>query len=174
MECKAVSSQQLVARAAFAVLVLLLGACASEPHRTAAPAKRSANAAPQADAVLDQVASLARRMIGTPYRFGGRTPAGFDCSGLVFYVYGRAGVTVPRTATEQRRASRALDRDEAEPGDLVFFKTKERAPHVGIYLGGQWFVHAPSTGRPVSIEKLDADYYRRHFVTLARLDAVTR
>lgn len=166
------SSQQIVVRGALAVLVLLLGACASNPHRTAPPAQRSASAAPQVNAVLDQVASTARRMIGTPYRFGGRTPAGFDCSGLVFYVYGEAGVTVPRTAAEQRRASRALDRDKAEPGDLVFFKTNERAPHVGIYLGGQWFVHAPSTGKPVSIEKLDVDYYRRHFVTLARLESV--
>jgi len=166
-----VSSQQ-IARAALAALVLILGACASNPHRTAPPAQRSTNAAPQTNAVLDQVASTARRMIGRPYRFGGRTPAGFDCSGLVFYAYGEAGVTVPRTATEQRRASRALDRNEAEPGDLVFFTTGERTPHVGIYLGGQWFVHAPSTGKPVSIEKLDDDYYRRHFVTLARLESV--
>ncbi|HZF14663.1 MAG TPA: C40 family peptidase [Steroidobacteraceae bacterium] len=167
-------SQQLVVQSAIAALVLLLVACAGEPHRPSLPVRRTAVASPQATAVLDQVASLARRMIGSPYRFGGRTPAGFDCSGLVYYAYEKAGVTVPRTAAEQRRASRALDRDEAEPGDLVFFKNDAHDPHVGIYLGGEWFVHAPSTGRPVSIEKLHDDYYRRHLVTLARLEAVMR
>lgn len=166
------SPRPLTLRAGLTVLVLLTGACASDPHRTQAPVPRPAVAVPKANPVLEQVASAARRMIGTPYRFGGRTPAGLDCSGLVFYVYGGAGVTVPRTAAEQRRASRALDRHDAEPGDLVFFQTQERAPHVGIYLGGEWFVHAPSTGRPVSIEKLGDDYYRRHFVTLARIKAL--
>ncbi len=95
------SSQQIVVRAAFAVLVLLLGACASDPHLTAPPVQRSANAALQANAVLEQVASTARRMIGTPYRFGGRTPAGSARRNLL----GRAVVRA-RTLDGQARVDR--------------------------------------------------------------------
>jgi len=121
---------------------------------------------------LERVALTARRMVGVPYHYGGTDPRGFDCSGLVFYAYREAGVLVARTSREQLRASEPLDVDQALPGDLVFFRTNKRAWHVGIYLGDQRFVHAPSTGRAVSIERFDDEYYVRHRIQIRRLDAL--
>jgi cell wall-associated NlpC family hydrolase len=134
-------------------------------------------AAPAADApsgpfILERVALTARRMVGVPYHYGGNDPRGFDCSGLVFYAYREAGVLVARTSREQLRDSQPLDVDQALPGDLVFFRTSKKAWHVGIYLGDQRFVHAPSTGRAVAIERLDDDYYLRHRIQTRRLDAL--
>jgi murein DD-endopeptidase len=142
-----------------------------------ASARSVVPAAPAADApsdpfILERVALTARRMVGIPYHYGGTDPRGFDCSGLVFYAYREAGVLVARTSREQLRASQALDVDQALPGDLVFFRTSKRAWHVGIYLGDQRFVHAPSTGRAVAIERLDDDYYLRHRIQTRRLDAL--
>ena len=122
--------------------------------------------------ILESVALTARRMVGTPYHYGGSDPRGFDCSGLVFYAYGEAGLLVARTSREQLRASQALTDEQALPGDLVFFRTSKKAWHVGIYLGGQRFIHAPSTGRAVSIEKLDDEYYLRHRIQIRRLAAL--
>jgi cell wall-associated NlpC family hydrolase len=111
-------------------------------------------------------------MLGIPYHYGGNDPRGFDCSGLVFYAYREAGVPVARTSREQLRASQPLDVDQALPGDLVFFRMSKRAWHVGIYLGDQRFIHAPSTGRAVVIERLDDEYYLRHRIQIRRLDAL--
>jgi murein DD-endopeptidase len=111
-------------------------------------------------------------MVGIPYHYGGNDPRGFDCSGLVFYAYHEAGVLVARTSREQLHASQPLNVDEALPGDLVFFRMSKRAWHVGIYLGDQRFIHAPSTGRSVAIERLDDEYYLRHRIQIRRLDAL--
>ena len=122
--------------------------------------------------ILERVALTAQRMIGIPYHYGGKTPRGFDCSGLVFYAYREVGGLVPRTAGGQLRASHPINVEQALPGDLVFFRTSKRASHVGIYLGGQSFIHAPSTGRAVVIERLDDEYYLRHRIQIRRLDAL--
>lgn len=129
-------------------------------------------AAPSDSFILERVALTARRMVGIPYHYGGNDPRGFDCSGLVFYAYREAGVLVARTSREQLRASQPLNVDHALPGDLVFFRTSRRAWHVGIYLGDQRFIHAPSTGRAVVIERLDDEYYLRHRIQIRRLDAM--
>ena len=129
-----------------------------------------ATAAPSDPFILESVALTARRMVGVPYLYGGNDPRGFDCSGLVLYAYGEAGVLVARTSREQLRASQPLDVDQALPGDLVFFRTSKRAWHVGIYLGDQRFVHAPTTGRAVVIQKVDDEYYLRHRIQIRRLD----
>jgi cell wall-associated NlpC family hydrolase len=128
--------------------------------------------APSDPFILERVAVTARRMVGIPYHYGGNDPRGFDCSGLVFYAYREAGVLVARTSREQLRASQLLDVDQALPGDLVFFRMSKRSWHVGIYLGGQRFIHAPSTGRAVAIERLDEEYYLRHRIQIRRLDAL--
>lgn len=169
-------------RAGLALFVLLAAACASDRYRTPAPVDESARApesagmpsegAPTANPALARVAATARQMVGAPYKYGGHTPRGFDCSGLVFYAYGEAGITVPRTAREQLQASHSLALSEAAPGDLLFFKEKNKVSHVGIYLGGQRFVHAPSTGKAVETGTLDDDYYQRHLIWIGRLDAV--
>jgi murein DD-endopeptidase len=129
-------------------------------------------ASPSDSLILERVALTARRMVGIPYRYGGIDPRGFDCSGLVFYAYREAGVTVARTSREQLHASQPLNVDQALPGDLVFSRTSKRAWHVGIYLGDQRFIHAPSTGRAVAIERLDDEYYLRHRIQIRRLDAL--
>lgn len=140
-----------------------LAGCAGEPPlRPAVPAASTPVAAPvpsvTARAPLgEQAAALARGFVGTPYRYGGRTPAGFDCSGLVWYVYQQLGVPVPRTAAEQRVAARSVPRDDLQPGDLVFFYTP--VDHVGIYLGDGEFVHAPSSGKRVERVRLDSPYF---------------
>jgi cell wall-associated NlpC family hydrolase len=131
-----------------------------------------ATAVPSDPFILERVALTARPMVGVPYHYGGSDPRGFDCSGLVFYAYREAGVVVPRTSGEQLRASHPLNVDQARPGDLVFFRTSKRAWHVGIYLGGQRFIHAPSTGRAVVIDGLDDGYYLRHRIQIRRLDAL--
>ncbi len=97
--------------------------------------------------------------LGTPYAWGGASPRGFDCSGLVQYSYGMAGIKVPRTAAEQRAASAPLDIDHLKPGDLLFFDTTHSYSHVGIYLGDGRFVHAPSRGKDVRVSTLHNAYW---------------
>lgn len=114
--------------------------------------------------------STALALRGAPYRTGGTTPNGFDCSGFVQYVYGRHGVTMPRETREQFRIGRSIRRDELAAGDLVFFSTvAPGASHVGIAIDREQFVHAPSTRGVVRVERLSADYWNRRFVGARRL-----
>ena len=113
--------------------------------------------------------------LGAPYRTGGATPAGFDCSGLVEYVYARNGIAVPRTVAEQYQIGRSVRRDDLEPGDLVFFRTVAHgASHVGISLGGGDFVHAPSGSGEVRVEHLSATYWSKRYVGARRIESVTQ
>lgn len=104
--------------------------------------------------------------LGTRYRFGGSTPqTGFDCSGLVRWVFDRTlGLSLPRRAAEIAQVGAKVDLDRLKPGDLVFFNTLRRGfSHVGIYLGEGRFVHAPSRGGAVRVEALDDRYWRTRF-----------
>jgi cell wall-associated NlpC family hydrolase len=105
-------------------------------------------------------------MMGVPYRLGGDEPAGgFDCSGLVRYVFEQHQLEVPRTVAEQYRIGRRIGQREIQPGDLVFFSTTGRgATHVGIATGSGEFVHAPGTGQVVRVERYDTPYWRGRFV----------
>ena len=117
------------------------------------------------------VVDLAERHIGAPYRWGGASPSGFDCSGLVRYVYARVGVTLPHNAARQFRLGRPVSRDSLEPGDLVFF---DRLRHNGIYVGNGRFIHARQAGKRVSIASLDEDWYAAHWAGARRLDRLPR
>jgi cell wall-associated NlpC family hydrolase len=108
-------------------------------------------------------------MLGTPYEYGGASPAGFDCSGLVSYAHERVGEPVPRTVARQLRAAERLPRSGLEPGDLVFFELDDKPAHVGIYIGGQAFIHAPSSGGVVNRARLDRRYWRERFIAGGRL-----
>ena len=109
--------------------------------------------------------ALARRELGVPYVWGGESPAGFDCSGLVAYVYGRLGVSLPRVAADQYRAGRHIARSLLRPGDLVFF---HGLGHVGIYIGAGRFIHAPHTGDVVRISSLSG-WYDETYVGASRV-----
>jgi cell wall-associated NlpC family hydrolase len=113
-----------------------------------------------------RVVEIARKQVGTPYRFGGTSPSGFDCSGLVRYVYAQVGVSLPHNAAQQYRYGSPVSRDRLEPGDLVFF---DHLRHSGIYIGGGRFIHARQTGKRVSIASLDDDWYAEHWVGARRL-----
>ena len=145
------------------LLGLLLSGCSSAP---VAPAQR-AQAAP---AMPDHAASVAVKMVGKRYRMGGESPStGFDCSGLVQFSYRQAGLVVPRSTEQQLRLSKAVKRSELRRGDLVFFDQEgKKHSHVGIYLGDGRFVHAPSSGKQVRIDRLDARYWEAHVSAVRR------
>jgi cell wall-associated NlpC family hydrolase len=112
-------------------------------------------------------------LIGIHYRFGGNSPdAGFDCSGMVRYVFQNAlGLDLPRRAEEISRVGVKVDRDELKPGDLVFYHTlKKTFSHVGIYLGNNRFIHAPSAGGSVRVEDMNESYWQKRFNGARRVD----
>ena len=118
----------------------------------------------------------ALQALGVQYRYGGRSPEnGFDCSGLIAYVFERAwGVALPPRTEALRKVGMAVKRKELEPGDLVFFNTRNRPfSHVGIYLGDGRFLHAPRRGAFVRVESAETAYWRTRFNGARRLDPPT-
>jgi peptidoglycan DL-endopeptidase LytE len=125
--------------------------------------------APSAD-VTQRVIDLARTMLDIPYRFGGTTLRGIDCSAYVQRVFGLLDVKIPRTAREQFGVGSTIGRDDLAIGDLVFFRTYASFPsHVGIYLGDNLFIHASSMVRKVTVDSIDLPYYRARFLGARRL-----
>lgn len=117
------------------------------------------------------VAGTALSLRGTPYRNGGSDPHGFDCSGFTQYVFSQHGVALPRDVSEQYRAGEAINPSQLAPGDLVFFATT--APdvsHVAIAIGGDEFVHAPSSSGVVRVEHLSGSYWSPRFVGARRVN----
>jgi cell wall-associated NlpC family hydrolase len=161
----------------FALLLLLLAAgCASAPEpKVAPPPAQSARewdgegGASNMRNRGEALAEFALRLRGTPYRFGGATPDGFDCSGLVFYAHRHLGLNVPRTSRDQAEQATSLKPRKLQRGDLVFFKIGSRkVNHVGIYIGKHRFVHAPGAGKPVTINSLDDEFYAEAFFSAGR------
>lgn len=121
--------------------------------------------------LASRAADHALAMVGKPYRYGGNTPKGFDCSGLVQYSYGRIGVKLPHGTRNLLRASRPISRDKLQRGDLVFFTQEGRkSSHVALYLGGDRFVHSPSSGKNVYVAGFDDPYWQSHFTEARRLE----
>jgi cell wall-associated NlpC family hydrolase len=115
------------------------------------------------------IAARAAALIGKPYEFGGADLSGFDCSGLALFVYERSGISIPRTAAQQQRAAQAVPLTRLLPGDLVFFRMGSGGvDHVGVYIGGGRFVHAPHKGVAVSSADLTEAFYARHLVNGGR------
>jgi cell wall-associated NlpC family hydrolase len=118
------------------------------------------------------IAGTALSLRGTPYRDGGADPRGFDCSGFVEYVFAQHGISVPRTVDELYRAGTDVKKMmDIQAGDLVFFNTTgQGATHVGMSIGGDEFVHAPSSAGAVRVERMSAAYWSSRFVGARRLN----
>jgi len=118
----------------------------------------------------DRVTLFAKKLLNIPYRFGGNSIFGIDCSAYVKRVYSLIGIALPRSAREQFQEGRPVDGEELSIGDLVFFRTYASFPsHVGIYLGNNLFIHASSRSKKVTIDSLDTPYYLKRFIGAKRL-----
>jgi cell wall-associated NlpC family hydrolase len=134
-----------------------------------APASGTAAAAP---GPLDgyALAGTALALRGTPYRNGGSDPAGFDCSGFTQYVFAQYGVALPRGVRDQFQVGKTVRPEDLAPGDIVFFSTTDPGPsHVAIVIGGDEFVHAPSSTGVVRVEHLSAGYWARRYIGARRI-----
>jgi cell wall-associated NlpC family hydrolase len=112
------------------------------------------------------VVGVAMQYLGTPYVWGGSSPGGFDCSGFVMYVYSQVGVSLPHNAAAQFGSGVPVSRDQLQPGDMVFF---DGLGHVGLYIGGGQFVHAPHTGDVVKVSSLSDSWYASTYVGARRI-----
>ncbi|ELA08182.1 nlpC/p60 family protein [Moraxella macacae 0408225] len=124
----------------------------------------------QTSSMADSLLSKAKTLIGTPYRLGGTTPSGFDCSGFMQYVFNNAGISLPRTSRDMATVGTKVGRDALQVGDMLFFAhSGKRISHVGMYVGEGKFIHSPSTGKTVEITNLDSKYWAGRFITARRV-----
>ena len=152
-------------RVLFLAALLALAGCASKPQQTA-----SAGSTSVSPDRADEAAAHALNMVGKPYKYGGASPSGFDCSGLVLYSFRQAGVFLPHNTNQQRSASRAIKVADLRRGDLLFFNQEgKKYGHVAIYAGNGRFVHAPSSGKSVRSDRLDNPYWKKHLTEARRL-----
>ena len=168
-------------------LAALTAACASTgavprpfptPHSNDASSRPAASPGSPADATGAHAAFDGYALVGAvlalrgaPYRNGGSDPAGFDCSGFTQYVYSQFGVALPREVREQFQAGKSIDPNSLSPGDLLFFSTvAPGASHVGIAIGGDEFVHAPSSTGVVRVERLSSSYWSPRYVGARRVN----
>jgi cell wall-associated NlpC family hydrolase len=178
METAHYPGKRLRAPASVLVALALLAGCGggskavrqTPPHRLVLPAVWPSVAPAQPEAA-NAVLMRALSLVGTPYRYGGNTPeAGFDCSGLVGYVFHDSlARALPRTSAELGAAGDGIGLERMATGDLVVFGEGGGVSHVGIYVGEGRFVHAPSSGGTVRLDRLDAPYWREHLLGARRL-----
>jgi cell wall-associated NlpC family hydrolase len=142
------------------VALLLFGCSAAPPVRHIEGYSTS---------VADKAAATAITMVGRPYKYKGDSPSGFDCSGLVRYSYLAAGMDVPHGTSSLRDHTRSVSPRDMRKGDLLFFnESGKKYSHVGIYIGNNLFVHAPSTGKTVRKDNLQDPYWKKHFLGARR------
>jgi cell wall-associated NlpC family hydrolase len=136
-----------------------------------APASHAPSVPGAAAADAYAISGTALALRGAPYRNGGADPSGFDCSGFVWYVFAQHGLAVPRTVSDLYRAGTHVDAADLRAGDLLFFDTlnAHAATHVGISIGGDEFVHAPSSAGQVRVERLGSTYWAPRFLEARRV-----
>ena len=148
--------------------------CSPSTADTSAPETPAETPAdnPAATVSGSEIVSLAQQYLGVPYVYGGSSPSGFDCSGFTMYIFAQVGVKLPHGATSQLSYGASVSRSELQPGDLVFFQDYGAvASHVGIYIGGDQFIHASSSSgnsRCVTVSSLAESYYANHYYTARR------
>ena len=165
-KCKVMISQtaQFVRRLVSVLIVASLVGCASQAPQ--APVKSTSKSYSNAD----QAAAVALQQIGVPYRYGGSTPKGFDCSGLIYYSYSRVGKNVPRTTGSLWSGIQPVAENQVQVGDVLFFRIEGKMSHVGMYIGDNQFVHAPSSGKVVTVGSLRSDFYSKALIRAGRPD----
>ena len=138
----------------------MIGGCSSTDK-----AQRKSSASPTVSTVLE----TAHDLEGTPYKYAGSTPDGFDCSGYTTFCFAKAGIKLPRTSRSQYTIGSPISDTDLRPGDLVFFNTSGKSvSHVGIYVGSGKFIHA-STSRGVMVSKLSDRYWAPRYVGARRV-----
>lgn len=148
-----------------------VGVCQAEEPTVAAKAQ---NFLDQASSTVQEVLMNALALTGTPYKFGGTSPeSGFDCSGFVSYVFQQAAnLTLPHGARAISQLGKSIPVDQLQPGDLVFYNTlKSTFSHVGIYIGDNRFVHAPSSGGGVHVVDMNDSYWAKRFNGARRIES---
>ena len=111
----------------------------------------------------------ALNQLNRPYRYGGHSPRGFDCSGLVYYAHLHNGIAIPRTTRDQHQGATPVALRDLSPGDLLFFRESRRKPtHVGLYVGDGRFIHASTSEQAVTLSRLNSPYWREHLLGAGR------
>ncbi|MEJ2394381.1 MAG: C40 family peptidase [Candidatus Thiodiazotropha sp.] len=147
------------------LILFAMTGCGTSPYVSP---QHTTTASPPIEATHNAVRT-ALAQLNKPYRYGGKTPRGFDCSGLIYYAYQRSGLAIPRTTAEQLRNSHTVALEEIAPGDLLFFRQrKKRASHVGLYVGDGRFIHASTSEQAVILSRLDSPYWINHLVAVGR------
>lgn len=170
------SASQLLVGSAFAPDRAMPSA--ADVNRLIEASRALAEAADEGDAPGGRIQAVLKRamgLLGTPYRWGGTSPdAGFDCSGLVNYVFRTTlGIELPRVSRDMANNGVKVERSALSAGDLVFFGRRgKRVDHVGIYVGDGRFVHAPSKGRDVTVSRLDTGYWAGRFLQARRVEGL--
>jgi peptidoglycan DL-endopeptidase CwlO len=171
-----------VKRLPWLLVLVLSSACATTggvprpfptPGRSgpaAPPASDPSAARPQPPVDSSALVGTALSFRGVPYRNGGTDPNGFDCSGFTQYVFAQYGIVLPREVREQYRLGKSVDAADLAPGDLIFFTTTDPGvSHVGILIGGNQFVHAPSSTGVVRVERLSSSYWSQRYLGARRV-----
>ena len=164
--------RKLVVTCGAMTLLLVFGGCSTVPlvQNGLASPKIMAMSSRVSQEQADEITIYAVGLVGTPYRFGGNTPdTGFDCSGLISHVYRtRGGVAPPRTVLVLQTWGQPVASENIRSGDLVVFSQSNVATHAGIYVGGSRFVHAPTTGGEVRLDRLNSKYWSSQQVSFRR------
>lgn len=153
-------------------LTVFVTACSSQAPRATTVAVQPAMAKPVPASARrnmrrtqgEYAAAAALKQVGVPYRYGGSTSRGFDCSGLISYAYAIAGKAMPRTTSALWRDLQPVGVHQLRVGDVLFFDIEGKMSHVGLYIGDNRFVHAPSSGKSVTVARLDGSFYRRALI----------
>ena len=143
----------------------------SKPSSSTTSSSSASTSKPSGSATGSQIVETAKKYLGVPYVYGGTSPSGFDCSGLVYYVLKAHGITVSRSSAAMYSCGTPISKSELQPGDLVFFQGtyKSGISHVGIYAGNGQFIHSPQSGEVVSYADLNSTYYTNHYYGAIRV-----
>ncbi len=156
---------------ALGILLIALLGCATD-HELSDFSSHSHDKEKVATPVQKGVIETALSILGAPYRFGGATPGGFDCTGFINYVFRHSvSIVLPRESHDLMKAGKPVPAVDLRPADLIYFRIGRQEPlHVGIYIGDGEFIHAPSSKGKVNIQSLGLDYWRKRYLGARRVN----